>query len=439
VITLARAAAWTMFAWMWVVFARTDILTEKILNRHVLRSLAGAAALYAALAFWSWRGQGQYLLWGYYGAALGHAALSCAVACALWILGVWPAGDAKLFALLALLLPLLDPLSPLLSWRMILETLIDIFAPASLFVIVQSFHWLWKTRGRKTVDFARQIGVRAWASSRLRSALHGLGLARWRQSLRALRPIAAAGWALDQSAMFATLGVLLTALTLRYGQLWWTGLALCGFSYFGWRGLRSALGPAFSAAALAGCGFAVVRLGLPWAAVGRTTASLAAYGACMGVGMQLVFSSLKGDGSAATVLAALPLVLGVAGPFLQLSTGIVLWAVFLGVGLAAISISMREDTNDRIVKDIKPHMILAPQSLELVRRDEEFYDEHFSTRYPDGMTDAQASALRRWCTERGVERVAMQKTLSFAFWIFLGYFITVGLKRDLLQILLHGF
>jgi hypothetical protein len=84
-------------------------------------------------------------------------------------------------------------------------------------------------------------------------------------------------------------------------------------------------------------------------------------------------------------------------------------------------------------------MILAPQSLELVRKDADFYAEHFATRYPDGMTEAQADALRRWCVERSIDRLAMQKTLSFAFWIFLGYFLTVALKRNILEIMLHGF
>lgn len=433
-IPAARAVIWAIFLWMWYSFARTDILEEKIRNRHLLMGIVATACVYAVLLYGTWRGEGTYLVFPYFKLALSHAGVSLMIALALWLARVWPAGDAKLFAVLAFFFPLLDPTSPLLTWRMILACLLNIFVPASLFVFVQAFQWIWKTRLGRLTSFIREVGLAKWLKFRLSESLD------FHLPKMPLSVAVAVGSAfiIDKGALLVVMGALMTVLTMHYGESMWTGLILCVFSFVVWRSFRAVLGRIFPALAVIAAVWYIQVAGLSWHAVGANTVRLAVYGACMGIGMNMLLSSIKGKGPAALLMAVLPILAGFLGLFINISPLTVFWAVVVGGGMAAVSVETQEDTNDRVPADIRPRMILAPQSLEKLKADRKFYDRHFETVYPDGLTDDQAEAVRAWCAKKKVERLSMQKTLSFAFWIFLGYCTTVLIRQDVLAVMLRG-
>ena len=87
------------------------------------------------------------------------------------------------------------------------------------------------------------------------------------------------------------------------------------------------------------------------------------------------------------------------------------------------------------VAHIEKFMTLGPDLVARIEEDEDFRNEHFSAFYADGLTGEQAEALREWCAGEGLETVPLAPTISFANWIFLGYFLTRLLEGHVLRFL----
>lgn len=141
-----RLAAWAAFGVLFGVFSWTDLPAKKVRNGAICGALAAAFAGYAALAFWTWRAEGRFLSWPFYGAAFSHAAAAWAAGLGLWLLRLWPAEDARLFMTLGALFPLLAPQALLGPWRLALSTLLNCFILAALASGVTS---LLKGRGKR--------------------------------------------------------------------------------------------------------------------------------------------------------------------------------------------------------------------------------------------------------------------------------------------------
>jgi hypothetical protein len=69
-----------------------------------------------------------------------------------------------------------------------------------------------------------------------------------------------------------------------------------------------------------------------------------------------------------------------------------------------------------------------------IEQDQEFREQHFETLFADGLTLEQAEALTVWCEENGIGSVPLAPTISFANWIFFGYFLTQILDGHVLQL-----
>jgi hypothetical protein len=88
------------------------------------------------------------------------------------------------------------------------------------------------------------------------------------------------------------------------------------------------------------------------------------------------------------------------------------------------------------LSQVSTYVVLAPAFIDRLRQDPEFFEEHFSRLYADGLTSGQAEALREWCVREGVETISLTPTISFASWIFLGFFLAFVLKgAHVLQLL----
>lgn len=432
-----RLAAWLVFAWMWYVFATHDARTEKIRNLHVARAVSATLLAYGLLAVWTWRSRGSFVYWGFYGAAATYALEAAAAALALWQLRIWPAGDAKLFAALGLMLPLLAPLDTSYSWRLVLSSLLNTFIPAAVIVVLQAVVWLWRTRLGKSLEYARREGFTRWLSFHLGEEAAQLARRSPWQAFKAADPRRLAWQGFEQGSFFFAMGAVMALLEFRGGQTMWASLALSAASYFIWSGARAVLGRATPFAAVAGSLALIHRAALPWPILVEMLERMAAFGLCLGAGAQLLVNALGGRGLLGLLVAALPLVAGLAFSLIHLSPA--LWAagLFAGLGVAAVMIQAKADLNHKKVEELSPNVILAASSLDLLREDADFYEEHFSTRYADGLTRSQVEALRDWCRERSIDRVALQRTLSFAFWIFLGHAATALLGGDVLAALLR--
>lgn len=442
-IDAVRWAEWAAFAALAATFTWTDFRVKKIRNRALLAGLAAALVGYAVLGFWTWRAEGRFYVLDYYADAGRHVATAWAAGLGLWILRLWPAGDAKLFMVLGAFFPLLAPESPLLPWRATLTSLMNVFIPSAVGVVFSAFVWLWRTRAGRRLEAARAAGT---------SLLDVIGRPRWGQMAAEARAAARAAWSdavarpwvpllglADWCGFFASASVLLAVLTARYGQSEWTGLAMCGFSFLVWSSLGALLGGARVLAAWAAVA-AALRLmpGLDAGEVASRTLHLAVYGGSVGAGMQVLKTWLKGGGGLWWLWGLVPLLLGFVAPFVHVTFPLIAGAAFLGAGVMAVSVHVREDVLNWKTDALEPHLILSPHSIEVVSRDVEFFEDELGTLYPDGLTHEQAQLLKGWCAENNVPELTMQRTLSFAFWICTGFLLTALLGGDVLNILLRA-
>lgn len=437
-----RWAEWAAFLSLLGAFSWTDYRLKKIRNRALLAGLAAAALGYAALAFWTWRAEGRFFVQAYYADAARSVAAAWAAGLGLWLLRMWPAGDAKLFMMLAAFLPLLSPESPLLPWRAPLAVLMNVFIPAALGIVLSAFLWIWRTRAGRRLEAARAAGA---------GLLDVLGRPRWGElgaELRAAARAAVQGaserpgafllGAADWAGFFASAAVLLAVLTARYGANEWTGLILCAFSFFAWSGLGSLLGRARAPVAWAAVAAAVQTTpGLDVPAVGARALHLAVYGGSVAAGMQFLRTWLKGGGGLWWLWGLAPLALGFVAPFVHAAPWVLALGAFLGAGVMAVSVHVKEDVLNWKTDALEPHLILSAHSLEVVRRDPEFFEDELGTLYPDGLTHEQAGLLKGWCARNKVPELTMQRTLSFAGWICLGYLLTLGLQDDVVNRMLR--
>lgn len=123
------------------VISYEDWRTRKIRNRLVVAGLLACAAVLLVLLLNSLLGAGRlrlgplgeyYLPLAFYPRLALHSILSLAAGVGLWRWAVWPAGDAKFFALSALFTALIDPNLPGFPLLLCLILLINIFVPAGL-------------------------------------------------------------------------------------------------------------------------------------------------------------------------------------------------------------------------------------------------------------------------------------------------------------------
>lgn len=115
-----------------------------------------------------------------------------------------------------------------------------------------------------------------------------------------------------------------------------------------------------------------------------------------------------------------------------------IWAVmglFFGLALVFVKIWDAESYKSVPIEHIDRYMTMGPSLVARIEADEDFRDEHFTTFYADGLTGEQAEALRGWCRDEGLETVPLAPTISFANWIFLGYFLTRLLEGHVLRFL----
>jgi hypothetical protein len=98
--------------------------------------------------------------------------------------------------------------------------------------------------------------------------------------------------------------------------------------------------------------------------------------------------------------------------------------IFFGLGHLLVDVLEDQDRPILSLDQLRPTLVLAPDFVDQLRKDTDYYEEHFSDLYADGLTSNQVQALRGWCEENGVQWVPLNSTVSFAGWIFLGFFIT---------------
>lgn len=526
-IRVTQLYAWGLFLFSWGQMGWVDWKEQKIRNQYIVFWLKLIALGYALILGQSLLGEfglvKVFIVRSYYVALLGHAAFSIAAAYALWWLRIWPAGDVKLFVLLALCYPLMRIPGSFRAGLLFLEVMINVFVPAAAFLFLTAGEYLWRTRfahykphltiflrsyikefrfpelGLARLRFtpsvagaapatrgARDVARSAVAAVRARSGrawdLVKAEVGGWLSAYRE-RPLQFLIDALSWLSMMAVMSMISYYLndviasnvlkTLVCFALMFTWSRVCQFIGTGW-----ALGTVFCV-----CGVLLWRhpnVNLPALAV--IFGHITVFSLCILLGVQLAFKIIAGKtgyvflpflmmlpglvpwrylfGLAASGLAALhppalpavpslpafpaatmPSWGGFAAPSWASSTafsGLSVWAVmglFFGLALVFVKIWDAESFQTVPIAHIDRFMTLGPSLVARLEEDPDFRDEHFSTLYADGLTAEQAEVLREWCREEGIETVPLAPTISFANWIFLGYFLTRLLEGHVLRFL----
>ena len=346
----------------WVLY--TDFRFQKIRNNVLLWGLGLAAAAYAAaLAATLTATVGAPVLGEtfftrpFYPALLAHVALSCAAALALWNLKIWPAGDAKLFALFSLLLPLASVDLPGFPSSLFLTCMINVFLPPAFFILARAIWWGLGQRA------AAVETVQGWLKTPgvvQQALLHQTFYVSYYMTIFWLRDLLPA----NQSWISPLLGL---AVMFAVGK----------FQQATRRGAEAVL-PVFLAGAL----WMLVHYGV--------------HAALVAVGRGLEFA--------------------------------------LTVGLAselAYAYLSRQETRTVPVADLKPYQVLAPQTLDEMRKDIVFLGENFNLTYKDGIQPSQLPSLQEWLGKRGIASATIYNTTPFAPWIVLGFCLTVLLRHDI--------
>jgi hypothetical protein len=122
-----------------------DYKYSKIRNKWILWGLAWALSVYLLLCLWLLSDEyftlfhraKDFMSFVYIHDALLNAFISLAIGYLIWYFDLWSAGDAKLFFVFSLLLPLTHYSSSYLPYFPSFALLINVFAPAMLFLFLQ--------------------------------------------------------------------------------------------------------------------------------------------------------------------------------------------------------------------------------------------------------------------------------------------------------------
>ncbi len=385
--TLLRVAAAAALAWLAVVVVREDALESKIRNRHLAAGLGACVAVYllqaALTAAGSWGLLQNWFFWKFYWLSLRHLGISLAAGVALWLLNVWPAGDAKLFVVCAVFLPIIRPGLRTFPNYLFLHLLANIFVVAALFLVARSFMDVARALWRDPAGMAARAAaaVRAWTGSATQDAR------RWPTWLPA---------AATTGLLFLLLGILRRAVASRVGTL------------------------------VAQPAFLGVVLMLVWERSGAWLRNPRCGAAAAMLGVLSLGAIAWNDPSESLRLLR-------ATTFQLTGFGLILWTLRVALERHFLARSRQSVSLD----DLRTGMILSEETVALMRRDAAFFRENFSSLRRDGLTDEQVVRVREWFLGFSPDKRALgvAHAYPFALWIFIGTLATLFLTRDAASLL----
>ena len=451
-----RAISWIVFLGLWVLVSVGDIKTKKILHRHLNWGLMVAAVSYAlmlASTFLGHRGAlAVYYNWDFYQDLLVYIGTSTLVSLGLWQIRIWPAGDAKLYAFLSVIFPMLSISGSFHAGWLFLDVLVNIFVPACVAVFAEAAHYIWLTRIQHARSFIAQMGLRRelgyWierfreyavsSGAEVRAALAAAAASPGPTALAVVRR--AGQWVFSIFVMALISCAIKDVIPMPFLRT-----LVCFALVLSWKRLGTHVGARWSGLLAAGLFAALMSRGHPAEFMRELTRSftyLTLFGVFMGMGMQMSVGMMRGQ----LIMFAIPLLTAALGMLTWPSwpaggagrtlLALSLMGLFFGVSFIFVRIWDDEDHPNIPLERVLSYMVLHRSFHQRLSEDVEFYETHFQSSYADGLTASQAEALRAWCAERGIETVPMTTTMSFAHWIFLGYFVTWALGGSLLQMLL---
>ncbi|MBI2387150.1 MAG: hypothetical protein HYV14_14255 [Elusimicrobia bacterium] len=364
------------------VISIEDWRTRKIRNRLIAAGLLACAAGLLLLLVNSLLGArhlrfgplGEYSLpLSFYPRIALHCVLSLAAGVGFWRWAVWPAGDAKFFALAALFAALIDPNLPGFPLLLFLILLINIFVPAGIVFALETVVNLVLSIPRlRGVDWPK------WRKAKLEMA-----------GIRAREVWPHRGEYLILAANLFAVFFALQAASTRVAPLFpepWGSLAVFVVMLAFWKPLT-----------------AVLR---------NRKVGAVAFAA-------VVAGSLAG---------AFVLRMDVGGVLLAAVRMLFNFGMLVSVGRFAFAWIIERDSLRALrPDDLKYGDILSDQTWARLTAEKELAGR-MDERYVDGITDGDAATLKAWLARRSAADFNVYHTIPFAFWIFLGTLLTLSCR-----------
>lgn len=371
------------------VISYEDWRERKIRNRLIVLGLLACGAGFALLLANSVLGANRARFWllgeyylplRFYPRLLVHLALSLAAGVGFWRWSIWPAGDAKFFAVAAFFAALIDPNLPGFPLLLFLILLINIFVPAGLVFAVETLVKLAVAVPRlREVNWPKR--TKAWAE---------VALIRFREA-----------W--PYRAEYAMLAVNLFALffalqlgSARFGRLLpepWGSLAVFVLMFACWGRLTLVLRD-------------------------KRVGALAFAALCVAVPA----GALRFHWDARAGLAAAARMVFNFGMLLSVGRVVFHWII------------ERDSLRELVPENLQHGDILSDGTWARIRAEKDLAGA-FGERYVDGLTRSEAATLKAWLLERRASDFSVYHTIPFAFWIFLGTLLTLSYRGSVVEAL----
>ena len=299
--------------------------------------------------------------------------ISIVIAYLFWKLGIWAAGDAKLFIVYALLIPLDYYSKSYLPYFPSFALLLNIFIPLFLFILIAAFLKLLNIAICRLINNIKNILILIKdccqkISSKIRDG--------WQEILGTL-----AGYTL----IFLGLQILMSKLHLN--SLWVIILIVIFYRVVS-KGIKKSR-----------------------KALLLTGIILAAY-----FGYQIFY---RHD--------VLKLIL--------IFKNLIRLLLVFGVANGVLNLYIKYTQVRKIdIHDLSPMMLLSDGGLKELRKELEGFRGDIGTIYPDGLSEGQTELIKKIYLEKRYQTIEIYRTFPFAIWMFFGALLTLGLQRSVLDI-----
>jgi len=102
---------------------------------------------------------------------------------------------------------------------------------------------------------------------------------------------------------------------------------------------------------------------------------------------------------------------------------------------------LKTDVREVKIEDIKPRMSLVEGIMEEIKRDKKFYNKYIGRFYPGGLMPDQVETVKKWIknNKEKMKTVEIYKPFPFVPWMFIGVIITIILKGSIFHLIQNLF
>jgi len=353
-----------------------DIKYGKIKNKWILIGLASGLVIYLILIF-----LGIFKVleinWLYFRDLLTNTLISFFVAIGIWHAGFWTAGDAKLFTLLAFLLPLDYYTKAYIKYFPSFSLLYNIFIPIFVYFILRGFLYFlprFLLRPKETLKKIKEKGRETSQEKKKKGAFGFLGFI----------------------AVFFLLMIFQRNLSYFLGQIMIPQILIFIFLLFAFKPIYKFFQKEEKAVYLA-----LILLSIYFI-------------------FGLIFYKTNLINDLRSFLNPNFLIFIFAIPFLNKIADFYL---------------KKTEIKKIPLEELTQKMILAESTIEVIKKDKEFFRK-IGKLYPDGLEKDQVEEIRNYFKNKKEEQIEISQTFPFAPFIFLGVVITIILRGSIYHILL---